>query len=146
MRFRKLRIAWSVMWGVACVLLVVLWLQSHSWFGSLVAPSRYKSGTARIESGGGELLFTWQTHDYPRSWTITSSRITEGPPTQLRYRWEWMFSNNYVVIACPYWALVVASAAIAPMAWLRWRFSLRTLLIATTLVAVVLGLIVWTVR
>ena len=27
--------------------------------------------------------------------------------------------------------------------WLRWRFSLRTLLIATTLVAVVLGLIVW---
>jgi len=27
--------------------------------------------------------------------------------------------------------------------WLRWRFSLRTLLITTTLVAVVLGLIVW---
>jgi hypothetical protein len=33
--------------------------------------------------------------------------------------------------------------------WLRqihWQFSLRTLLIATTLVAVVLGLIVWAVR
>jgi hypothetical protein len=29
------------------------------------------------------------------------------------------------------------------MRQLRWRFSLRTLLIATTLVAVVLGLIVW---
>jgi hypothetical protein len=27
--------------------------------------------------------------------------------------------------------------------WLRWRFSLRTLQIATTLVAVALGLIVW---
>src|SRR5689334_9944534 len=30
MRFRKLRIAWSVFWGVACVLLVVLWVRSYS--------------------------------------------------------------------------------------------------------------------
>ena len=30
MRFRKLRIAWSVAWGVACVLLIVLWWQSRT--------------------------------------------------------------------------------------------------------------------
>ena len=30
--------------------------------------------------------------------------------------------------------------------WITWRFSLRTLLIATTLVAVVLGIIVWMSR
>ena len=29
MRFRKLRIAWLVAWGVACVLLVVLWVRSY---------------------------------------------------------------------------------------------------------------------
>jgi hypothetical protein len=28
MRFRKLRIAWSVVWGVLCVLLIVLWARS----------------------------------------------------------------------------------------------------------------------
>ena len=39
---------------------------------------------------------------------------------------------------------VARDCGVAP--WLRWRFSLRTLLIATTLVAVVLGLIVWSVR
>src|SRR3954464_5214213 len=29
MKFRKLRIAWSVSWGLSCVLLVVLWVRSH---------------------------------------------------------------------------------------------------------------------
>src|SRR5262245_41811296 len=29
MRFRKLRIAWSVVWGVVAVLLVVLWVRSY---------------------------------------------------------------------------------------------------------------------
>src|SRR5690349_1139434 len=29
MRFRKLRFAWSVMWGLACVLLIVLWVRSY---------------------------------------------------------------------------------------------------------------------
>jgi hypothetical protein len=43
-------------------------------------------------------------------------------------------------------AMVFAMLATAP--WIRWssRFSLRTLLIATTLVALVLGLIVWAAR
>ena len=31
MRFRKLRIAWSVTWGIACVLLIVLWVRSYWW-------------------------------------------------------------------------------------------------------------------
>jgi hypothetical protein len=29
MRFRKLRIAWSVFCGVTCVLLIALWVQSY---------------------------------------------------------------------------------------------------------------------
>src|SRR4051812_46809034 len=31
MKYRKLRIAWSVGWGVACVLLIVLWVRSFWW-------------------------------------------------------------------------------------------------------------------
>jgi hypothetical protein len=30
MRFRKLRIAWSVGWGILCVLLIVLWVRGYS--------------------------------------------------------------------------------------------------------------------
>jgi hypothetical protein len=49
----------------------------------------------------------------------------------------------------PHWFLVLLATTFATLPWIRyfeWRFSLRTLLIATTLVAVVLGLIVWAVR
>ena len=31
MRFRKLRIAWSVVCGIACVLLIALWVRSYWW-------------------------------------------------------------------------------------------------------------------
>jgi hypothetical protein len=45
----------------------------------------------------------------------------------------------------PIWIPTVILGSIAAAPWLPWsnRFSLRTLLIATTLVAVVLGVIVW---
>src|SRR4051795_652243 len=39
MRFRKLRIAWSVFWGVACVLLIVLWVRSYSWNEEFAFPA-----------------------------------------------------------------------------------------------------------
>ena len=43
----------------------------------------------------------------------------------------------------PYWPVVLVCSALAGVPWLPARFSLRTLLVATTLVAVVLGMIVW---
>ena len=46
---------------------------------------------------------------------------------------------------CPHWFSLI-TVAIAALPWIRqlsWRFNLRTLLIATTLVAVVLGLAVY---
>src|SRR3954447_21045285 len=49
----------------------------------------------------------------------------------------------------PYWFPLLISIAFAAAPWLRelkLRFSLRTLLVATTLIAVVLGLIVWAAR
>jgi len=53
------------------------------------------------------------------------------------------------IVFLPYWFLAIAMATSASLPWVsrcRWRFSLRTLLIATTLVAVVLGLIVYVSR
>jgi hypothetical protein len=52
--------------------------------------------------------------------------------------------HNWKVL--PYPLIVVLVTAIAAAPWIRWRFSLRTLLIATTLVAVVLGLICYAMR
>ena len=51
--------------------------------------------------------------------------------------------SKYSHVIVPYWLLILSTAAITITPWLRWptRFSLRTLLIATTLVALLLGLI-----
>jgi hypothetical protein len=49
-------------------------------------------------------------------------------------------------LVIPYWSLVLVTPLLAVAPWIRWRFSLRTVLIATTLVAVVLGLIVYASR
>jgi hypothetical protein len=54
----------------------------------------------------------------------------------------WLSSTDYGVLV-PHWFLLVLAGTFAALPWLRWRFTLRTLLIATTLVAVVLGLAVW---
>src|SRR6476661_7413421 len=35
MKFRKLRIAWSVLCGIACVLLILLWVRSYWWNDSV---------------------------------------------------------------------------------------------------------------
>src|SRR5262245_31344059 len=44
MKFRKLRIAWTVGWGIACLLLVALWVRSYWRFdttGTLVNQTQY---------------------------------------------------------------------------------------------------------
>jgi hypothetical protein len=50
------------------------------------------------------------------------------------------------MVALPYWFAVLLAVTLAVAPWIRqlnWRFTTRTLLIATTLVAILLGLIVW---
>jgi hypothetical protein len=52
-----------------------------------------------------------------------------------------MWSTAFQVV--PFWLLVLTCGLISVIPWPRWHFSLRTLLIATTLVAAGLGLLVW---
>jgi hypothetical protein len=51
-----------------------------------------------------------------------------------------------VIAYAPYWFLILMSILFGTAPWVLRRFSLRTLLIATTLVAVVLGLIAYAAR
>jgi hypothetical protein len=73
-------------------------------------------------------------------WWSTAS--ANGSPPYVSRMWG-HFQYNEGVLSLPYWFVIAMSAALATVPWLRWRFTLRTLLIATTLVAVMLGLIVW---
>jgi len=153
MRFRKLRIGWSVGWGVAAMLLCVLWVRSY-----YVADVYGIDAKSRIALCKGELAYCailpgvglstqvgYRTH-VPTAGVYVSNEWRFGKKTWNAiavYGSVLQSAMNYIVVRMP--ALVAASAlmAIAPFAPLSIRFSLRTLLIATTLVAVVLGLIVW---
>jgi hypothetical protein len=60
MRFRELRIAWSVFWGVATVLLIVLWVRSY-WradnFDGNTQSGNTNTGTFRFETIRGRMIF-----------------------------------------------------------------------------------------
>jgi hypothetical protein len=152
MRFRKLRIAWSVLWGLACVLLVVLWVRSY-WNregfqlanGNQFVSVELNAGVLRIRQ---IKPFGRNVPLHPYSWPRS---IDDGIPRPfahgtLGFGWSGFDNGMEVGVKCWWPVAIILALALTP--WLRWsnRFSLRTLLIATTLVAVVLGLIVWATR
>jgi hypothetical protein len=72
---------------------------------------------------------------------IASLPQLEG--NRLGFGYERSSSASGVIL--PYWFLVLASGSLAMLFQLRWppRFTLRHLFIATTFLAVVLGMIAW---
>jgi hypothetical protein len=170
MRFRRLRIAWSVVWGSACVLLIALWVRSYWFFDQFIQRQSVTDYVAYTTFRG---QFALGTGDDPvlqqcftQRWTRRGFRTVEwdaalqGPVAFFpssphphdakfihwpQYSSPLMGRGTYTEIIIPYWLSCLAAATLATWPWLKWpkRFSLRTLLIATTLVAVVLGLVVY---
>jgi len=141
MKYRKLRIAWSVVCGIACVLLIALWVRSYTMLDQFIAQASSQRYVAIASNGGAIHLYTNKVNHYP-TWTWIAERTPhlEYPPW-IKLKW-----TPYVIqLYLPNWILLVLTTAVAAIPWVPWprRFTLRTLLIATTLVAVVLGLVVW---
>ena len=138
MRFRKLRIAWSVGCGIACLLLIALWVRSY-WKSDYIWTSHVGVGSA---TGVAQLsVRSTPTNYLGHQWTTLPARkdIFISP------RFAFRPASNLSYINAPYWFLILILSTLATVPWIR-RFSLRTLLIATTLVAVGLGLIVWAAK
>jgi hypothetical protein len=143
MRFRKLRIAWSVACSVVAVLLVVLWVRSYS-FNDLLHRVDASGWMLGIESDVGTSALIYGPLSTPptpgmgpKGWFL---QTTKAGASGIRFGLK--IRNGLVYLAAPYYVLALAIALVAVVPWVRFRFTLRTLLIATTLVAVVLGLIV----
>jgi hypothetical protein len=81
-----------------------------------------------------------------RGWRLVSSQnldvLSEWIGQSIFVRHGLVSSPNNVPPRIPQWCLIALSITLAAAPWLRWRFSLRTLLLATTLVAVLLWLFV----
>src|SRR4051812_31684192 len=74
MRSRKLRIAWSVAWGAAALLIVILWARSYRSMDQLGGPLS-KTRIILIGSINGHLLVQWPFHDWGYKWNVRSTAL-----------------------------------------------------------------------
>ncbi len=153
---RYLRIAFSATCLIACVLLIALWVRSYysrDMTRGCIGGSPLHMSVTSLKGEVAIAFDEWRGNPHPWMFGSVSnsenmiavfSSVTGKPPLSwLGFRWH--FKASLVVIVFPYWFLVLVPAAFTAIPWIHWkrRFSLRTLLIATTLIAGVLGLFVW---
>jgi hypothetical protein len=149
MRFRKLRIAFSAVCGVVCLLLIALWVRSYWWY-DIFNVQLAESRPLRIYSQSG-LFYIGTAHDLgsdrhkPGDWSFHHSQIERDRNelwTWFRFRCQLIWNDFFIFV--PHWALVLTSGAFAAIAYFKsnCRFSLRSFLLATTLVALILGIII----
>jgi len=146
---RRLRIAVSVFFAMLTVLLCVLWLRSFWYMDRLHGPISQTRGIEFI-SVNGQMLFAITKRVIPAqrlNWSLESIDSQDGAAkSEIEdTKFGFVYSEiDYWTTWVPHWFLTLIAAALAAAVWIR-RFSLRTMLIAVTLLAVVLGLAMWLV-
>ena len=153
MKYRKLRIAWSIACGLMAVLLGVLWARSYSHSDSIWRVSQSRPSVpllhTRFSSNSGALSWTHEDGLYSLSLQVAtrdSWQYSAGSAAKyIPHRFQWHKSPTRAFISIPHWfaIAVLTSLALLTFHWFHWRFSLRTLLIATTLVAILLGILAY---
>ena len=131
------------------MLLLGLWVRSGYWFDALFLVGPTDGTSASVMSRNGCLGGSYSPVDKTDShWECHSWRLSGIPPQHgLENRLGFGFwrgpddFKRYVFV--PYWFLTSLTFGVALAPGIRWTYSVRTLLIATTLIAVVLGLVMW---
>jgi hypothetical protein len=151
---RLLNIA-SVVCLVLCVALMGMWVRSYYILDALFGfpPGRQFN----IQSQPGRVWLNQSLFPFPRPpgppWSIDSvSRDDfeyiipapcQGLLTPMGFGEVCSWTDQTVIV--PFWFLVLVSGLLAMAFQLRWppRFTIRSLFIVTTFLAVVLGMIAW---
>ena len=142
---RYLRIAVSVLSLVACMLLIALWARSNTWADSVSGgfiPQRAFS----VWSERGVIRFTYIHTPSQIQWRFRTAvaYLSRSGFSRYYYFWPPPQITYHVQAAVPYGLPVILTGILAAVFGIRrpFQFSLRTLLIAMTIIAVWLGLIV----
>ena len=153
---RRVRIAVSIFFGLLIVALCVLWMRSYFQREGIHI---YVSNFGEIDTGStsgrirGMVVNDYSDSTNPSEFSYWSRPARQESPTSrpvVRKEGSWHFRRHevgfeYIV---PFWFPVLLISILVALAWLLpfpTNFSLRTMLIATTLVAVVLGVAAWAV-
>lgn len=136
---KYLRIAWTAFFAVVTVLLCTLWVRSRNHFDQI----------GSVMSAQGKLYLAPSVNLFPtdeKGITAETYQHFGGKATTIRVSNVRLIPLAGTGAVLPYWPLVLITPLLTVAPWIRWRFSLRSLLIATTVVAVVLGFVAWTVK
>jgi hypothetical protein len=142
---RYLRIAFSCTCGMACVLLILLWVRSY-WKWDQLSTPQWNGVWFAVESVRGELVY-WTSATPNDNWSLYTRSLQEVLDEQRRINPHFEFGPHRRVFMddgmmwVPHRIPIVLFSILATLPWIRWRFSLRTLLIAVMLIAVFLGIL-----
>jgi hypothetical protein len=145
----------SIVCLVLCVALMGMWVRSYYWTdevyftppgattvggGSIVG--RITMGALTRKGTGLEERFYFR-HVPIADWRSEGGRLDKEFSSVAGF--GFLRETGACVIAVPYWFAVifVGAFSFAPWSRVKYRFSLRSLFIATTFLAVVLGIIAW---
>jgi hypothetical protein len=131
-----------------------MWVRSQWYVDNVSGPisATYVFQAASVP--GALAVSMWENTEEGASWLYECDGIDEwwrtfGGLYTSRVWGTFTYSNQLSAIFVPSWFLVTITATLGILPWTNrfsGRFSLRTLLIAITLVAIVLGAIVYAVR
>lgn len=145
---RKLRIAASIFFAILALSLAAFWIAGHyradAWISFNSHTKYYSFNYSRGHLG---LLSVLQrNHGQGNDVTFLGGDGPAGFKREFGCQWA-VFDNGWTV-SLPFWMPVLFCSVLAPLFWRQYtaRFSLRSLLVAMTLVAVALGLGVWAAR
>ncbi len=167
---RRLCIAVSVFFALVAVAFAVLWVRSYRAVTNIqtnIGPNRAFQCTSKF---GSVYLHSYslETQRDRNEWLTGVWNYPQSSEEFERWTYEWQTATvNIIVppsfqfevgaynlprellIRFPHWFAVLVAGGLALAIGIRLpsrRFSIRTMLIATTLIAVVLGLAVWAGR
>lgn len=133
------RIAFSVVCGILCLLFVGLWARSYQWIDSFHVQIGYaRSLDFRSDRG---LFIVSEGYDlWYKDAAVGAYRFHSGKAPQPESEHEQISKVVETTFTCrlvlddllilwPDWVIAVIPIVIASLAWIDWRFSLRSLLI-----------------
>jgi hypothetical protein len=135
---RYVRTTWTAFCLIACLLLCVLWIRSYWWVDG--AGRNLASNGVALTSQNGLIVASWFNG---RNGNFINSR-KDDVPADMRSLLETYLDRHrdYVAAIFPHWLVALVVAVVGFLPWLR-RFRTRTLLIMTTAVAALLGLLAY---
>jgi hypothetical protein len=130
-----------------CLLVIALWVRSYWWADAIIRGTISNRTETVIASNHGAIVFGRRVPPASSSlppedrWGYLSDKARP-----VNRHFGWIANNRQIRIQFPTWLPVLLAASLAAAPWIRWRFSLRTLLIVTMLVAVGLGMVAYLAR